>query len=263
MSDNKFQSKNKVNDIDVSSVDDFIKQLEEKERDLDISSDLVIEVDKSEVGHNNIHDSFIADSSELTPETTLDSEVEKEIASQLINKSVPSESKKEDLAKDFEKIKSERDQIKDSLVRHQRDFDNYRSRTERERNDTFKNVIINVGNQLLPVIDNLDRALDASSSADVEEDKKDFQTFVHGIVLVNQQINEVLVNMGIKPILAKGKPFDPLFHEAVATEETDEFPPKTVIEEILVGYQVDDTVIRPSMVKVSTSVSPDKKEPEE
>ncbi len=66
-------------------------------------------------------------------------------------------------------------------------------------------------------------------------------------------MNEILAEMGVQPIIAVGEPFDPHFHEAVATEETDEFPPHTVTTELLRGYRIGDKVIRPSMVKVSVS----------
>ncbi|NNE99434.1 MAG: nucleotide exchange factor GrpE [Pyrinomonadaceae bacterium] len=251
MSANNTPNEEQIEEVDASSVDDFIKELEEKEKDLDISSDLVIEVGESEVEHENIHDSFMSNSFEVP--SFEDSLANVPVPS--LDELDPEEAPEPQSGDEVEKLRTERDELKDSLVRRQRDFDNYRNRTERERGDTFKNVVVSVGNQMLPVLDNLNRALDASSSAEDSESEGDFQTFVHGIVLVNQQLNEVLASMGIKPIPAVNEPFDPRFHEAVATEETDEFPPKTVIEEILRGYQVDDRVIRPSMVKVSAPVS--------
>lgn len=240
-----------IDEIESSSVDDFIKQLEEKEKDLHISSDLVIEVGDSEVEHDNIHDSFIPSSFEMPSfEESLAG-----VPAPSLDEPDPAPKTRPQNPDEILKLRSERDELKESLVRRQRDFDNYRNRTERERGDTFKNIVVSVGNQMLPVLDNLNRALDASSSAKESASEGDFQTFVHGIVLVNQQLNEVLASMGIQPIPAKGQPFDPRFHEAVATEETDAVPPKTVIEEILRGYQVDDRVIRPSMVKVSAAIS--------
>ncbi len=71
-------------------------------------------------------------------------------------------------------------------------------------------------------------------------------------MLVNQQLGEVLEEMGVQPIVAVGEPFDPHFHEAVATETNDEVPPHTITAELLRGYRIDDKVIRASMVKVST-----------
>ncbi len=239
--------------VDSSSVDSFIKELEEKEKDLDISSDLVIEVDDSDVEHDNIHDSFISLVPEA-PETAANLKVDVEVAG--------SQGAKEDsqLLERISKLTEERDMLKEALLRRTRDFDNHRNRTERERKEAFSSVVCNLAAQTLPVIDNLNRALDAFSEAEGNEKEKDFETFLQGIVLVNQQLNEVLNNMGVQPIPAIGEPFDPKFHEAVATEESEEHPPKTVILEILRGYRVDNRVIRASIVKVSSEKSSKEKD---
>lgn len=232
---------------DSPSVDDFIKELEEKEKYLDISSDMVIEVGDSEIIHDNIHDSFIPN----------DSKQYKLNSGKNPSNSWPTSTDSEsfsDLQDRVEKLISERDELRDSLSRRQRDFDNYRGRVERERSDTFKNILSNLATQILPVLDNLNWALDSTAEAEKIAEKPDFQTFLEGIVLVNQQLNEVLIEMGVQRIPAVGEPFDPTFHEAVATEETDEYPHKTVIQELLRGYRIDDRVIRASMVKVSSSV---------
>ena len=105
---------------------------------------------------------------------------------------------------------------------------------------------------MLPVVDNLNRAMDLTAN-NVEEKPQDFQQFFEGIVLVSQQLNEILAEMGVQPINALGESFDPHLHEAVATEASEEFPQNTVMAELLRGYRIGDKVIRPSMVKVSTS----------
>jgi molecular chaperone GrpE len=104
---------------------------------------------------------------------------------------------------------------------------------------------------MLPVLDNLNRALDSASNFS-DEKLQDFQQFFEGIMLVGRQLNEVLEEMGVQPIAAVGESFDPHYHEAVATETTDEVPPYTITEELLRGYRIDDKVIRASMVKVSS-----------
>jgi molecular chaperone GrpE len=106
---------------------------------------------------------------------------------------------------------------------------------------------------MLPVVDNLNRALDSSGHI-TEECSQDFKQFFDGIVLVSQQLNEILAEMGVEPIIAVGERFDPHFHEAVATEATDKIPPQTVTAELLRGYRIGDRVIRPSMVKISKSI---------
>lgn len=241
-------------DGEAASVDDFIKELEEKEKDLDISSDLVIEIDKSEVEHENIHDSFlVTDEVETKPfEQSLSGSLEIPIEGFEGN-----DGESSGLQQQVDELKKERNELKESLKRRQRDFDNYRARTERERSETFKNILSNLATQMLPVLDNMNRALDSTSVVDTSSEEQDFQTFLQGIVLVNQQLNDVLGNMGVQPIPSVGQPFDPSIHEAVATEETDEHPHKSVIQELLRGYKIDDKVIRASMVKVSSSTTPD------
>ena len=245
MSVKNTKDEEQLKDVDPSSVDTFIKELEEKEKDLDISSDLVIEIDDSDVEHDNIHDSFIS----MDVEPSMPGQISP--TDSLIDKEVIQPNPVEGLKAQVVKLKEERDHLKDAIVRRQRDFDNYRKRTERKRGDALTSVVSNVAAQTLPVIDNMNRALDAFSDADGDAREKDFDTFLEGIVLVNQQLNEVLSSMGVQPIPAVGEPFDPIYHDAVETEETDEHPPATVISEVLRGYKVNDRVIRASMVKVS------------
>jgi len=140
--------------------------------------------------------------------------------------------------------------------RRQNDFESYKNRTERERSDTFRNQISNLATQMLPVVDNLNRALDSSGNI-TDESSQDIKQFFEGIVLVSQQLNEILAEMGVQPILAVGEPFDPHFHEAVALETTDDYPSQTVMAELLRGYRLGEKIIRPSMVKVSVSTTTD------
>ena len=105
---------------------------------------------------------------------------------------------------------------------------------------------------MLPVLDNLNRALDFAAD-DANEKAQEFQQFYQGIVLVNQQVNEVLAGMGVASIASVGEPFDPHFHEAVAVDESDVYPQQTVSAELLRGYRLGERVIRPSMVKVAAT----------
>ena len=148
-------------------------------------------------------------------------------------------------------LEQEVSDIKKALKGRQRDFENYRNRIERERGDSFQNQISNLATQMLPVLDNLNRALDLAEHFETEK-SKDFRQFFDGIALVNQQLNEILTEMGVQPIVTVGEAFDPYFHDAVATEETDEFPPNTITEELLRGYRLGDKLIRAAMVKVAS-----------
>ncbi|NNE67724.1 MAG: nucleotide exchange factor GrpE [Pyrinomonadaceae bacterium] len=239
---------------DLPSVDEFIKQLEEREKDLDISSDLVIEVGESEVEHENIHDSFVSQADVEIPKEPAPVVEAEPVINSAASDATGSEEVRE-LREKLSALQADRDDIRDALHRQKRDFEGYRSRIEREREKMFINMVGRLATQMLPVLDNLNRALD-SYSGDTESKPMDPKDFLEGIVLVNQQLNEVLTGMGVQPIPAVGEPFDPNIHEAVATEPDEKHPPNTVTQELLRGYRVDETVIRASMVKVSAAHSP-------
>jgi len=101
------------------------------------------------------------------------------------------------------------------------------------------------------VIDNLRRALEAERSKEADE-SEEFRHFLHGVELINKQLNEILESLGLEAVPAMGEPFDPHVHEAVVTEATDEYEPDTVIQELVRGYRLGDKLLRPAMVKVST-----------
>lgn len=152
---------------------------------------------------------------------------------------------------ELKRIEAENAELKNLLARRQADFENYRKRVERERNDTYNRVVADVAAKLLPVSDNLKRALDAESSVEAAE-SDEFRHFLNGVDLIWKQLNGVLEALGVKPIPAVGEPFDPHVHEAVVTEATDEYEPDTVIQEIVAGYRLGDKLIRPALVKVAT-----------
>ena len=105
--------------------------------------------------------------------------------------------------------------------------------------------------KLLPVSDNLKRALETESSVEAAE-SDEFRHFLSGVDLIWKQLNGVLEALGVKPIPAVGEQFDPHVHEAVVTEATDEYEPDTVMQEIVAGYRLGDKLIRPALVKVAT-----------
>lgn len=141
-------------------------------------------------------------------------------------------------------------EAKDNAARRQADFENYRKRVERDRGETHNRIVADVARKLLPVVDNLGRALEAERSIETQE-SQEFRHFLHGVELISKQLTEVLESLGIHPISAVGEPFDPHIHEAVVMEPSDEFEPDTVIEEIARGYKIGDRLLRPSMVKVA------------
>jgi molecular chaperone GrpE len=151
---------------------------------------------------------------------------------------------------ELKRLQSELGEAKDAAARRQADFENYRKRIERDRVETHNRIVGDVARNLLPVVDNLSRALDAERSVQNRE-SKEFRHFLHGIELISKQLNDVLESFGISPIEAVGQRFDPHVHEAVVTEPSDEYEPDTVIEEIARGYKLGDRLLRPSMVKVA------------
>jgi molecular chaperone GrpE len=152
---------------------------------------------------------------------------------------------------ELKRVEIENAELKDRLARRQADFDNYRKRVEKERSETYNRVAADLAAKLLPVSDNLKRALEAESSVEAAE-SDEFRDFLSGVDLISKQLSGVLDGLGIKPIPSVGEPFDPHVHEAVVSEATDEYEPDTVIQEILTGYRLGDKLIRPSLVKVAT-----------
>ncbi len=131
---------------------------------------------------------------------------------------------------------------KERALRLRADFDNYRKRTERERADIERYALVETLRDLLPVVDNLERALSAPSEA--EDLRK-------GVEMIVRQFHEILKRYGLSPIPALGERFDPAVHEAVFHEETDSVTAPTVSMELQRGYRLNERLLRPSLVKVS------------
>ena len=152
---------------------------------------------------------------------------------------------------ELKRVETENGDLKNQLARRQADFENYRKRVDRERNETYNRVVAEIATKLLPVSDNLKRALETEASVEAAE-SDEFRHCLSGVDLIWKQLNGVLETLGVKPIPAVGEPFDPHVHEAVVTEATDEYEPDTVIQEIVAGYRLGDKLIRPALVKVAT-----------
>jgi len=142
-------------------------------------------------------------------------------------------------------------EAQDALARRQADFENYRKRIDRERHELHSRVVADLVKKILPVLDNLTRALDAERSVETSE-SPEFRHFLHGVELISKQLSEVLDSFGVETIPAIGERFDPHIHEAVVTEPSQEFEPDTVIEEMSRGYRIGDRLLRPAMVKVAS-----------
>ena len=152
---------------------------------------------------------------------------------------------------ELKRVEAENADLKDRLARRQADFENYRKRVERERSETYNRVVADVAAKLLPVLDNLKRALEAEASVEASE-SDEFRHFLSGVDLIYKQLNGLLEALGVKQIPAVGEQFDPHVHEAVVSEPTDDYEPDTVMQEIVAGYRLGDKLIRPALVKVAT-----------
>jgi molecular chaperone GrpE len=134
------------------------------------------------------------------------------------------------------------DAYRDRYVRAIADFDNFRKRTEREKADFFRYAVSSVLKDILPVLDNFDRALDHAEEGD---------EFHKGVHLIYKQLFEVLQRHGLKPIDEVDVTFDPNIHEAVIREEDPSVPNHTVVAVLQKGYFLHDRLLRPALVKVA------------
>jgi molecular chaperone GrpE len=234
---------------DTSSVDDFIRELEAKEKDLHITADLRIEIEDSDSDFVSVPE-FVKE--ELKPAPVLSPVAPVVTATATKARNFELESEIAALKVRVMELKAERHEIQKKSDRRVKDFENFKYRMDRERRGAYIDHIANVAAQMLPVLDNLNRALDSAGRPD-DDGGEAFKRFYDGIVLVNQQVNEVFAGMGVQPIATIGELFDPNFHEAVAAEERSDIPPNTISGEMLRGYRIGNRVIRHSMVRVASA----------
>lgn len=144
-----------------------------------------------------------------------------------------------------EKLKAELDEAKNKVLRAHADFDNLRRRTNKELEDSRKYRSQSLLDDLLPVLDNFERALQVESNDD------NTNSILKGMNMVYNQLLEAAKKEGLEEIEAVGKEFDPNFHQAVMQVEDENHESNIVVEELQKGYKLKDRVLRPTMVKVS------------
>lgn len=188
---------------------------------------------------------------ENTEETKKDSEVTAETAGEAEEQEAVAEDKEagEEKKSLFGKKKSSKleekiAELEDARMRQLAEFENFRKRSEKEKSQMFEIGAKSVVEKILPVIDNFERGL-----ASMPEEEKG-KPFADGIELVYKQMLGALDEIGVKPIEAVGQEFDPNFHNAVMTVESEDMESGTVAEELQKGYMYQDSVVRHSMVKV-------------
>lgn len=145
----------------------------------------------------------------------------------------------------------EKQAVLDQLMRLQADYENFRKRIERGRGETYNRLVGDVVGHLLPVMDNLRRAIEAEASIEATE-SAEFRHFLHGVGLIAKQLGGVLESLGVETIATVGKLFDPHIHEAIAIEPSAAVEADTVLQEIVSGYRLGDKLLRPASVKVAT-----------
>lgn len=139
----------------------------------------------------------------------------------------------------------ENEKLKESFLRLQADYTNFRRRTEKEKSDIYKYASESLVTKLLNVLDNFDRAFD-----EVQDEDKD-DAFVKGVELIKNDLDSILENEGLELIDSDNQKFDPNLHHAVFLEKSDDVESEHIIETYQKGYKLNDKVIRPAMVKVS------------
>ena len=144
---------------------------------------------------------------------------------------------------ELDEVIRERDAHYDRLLRVTAEFDNYRKRTERERRELIEQAAGDLLGDLLPVVDDLERALAA--------DTQDGDTYRRGVEIIHKQLLDIMARRGVAPIEAVGTDFDPTLHQAVAHEPGDGHRDGEVVEELRRGYTLRQRLLRPSMVKVA------------
>ncbi|WP_407083121.1 nucleotide exchange factor GrpE [Paenibacillus aurantius] len=148
-------------------------------------------------------------------------------------------------AAELEELRKQVEEHQQRFLRAQADFDNFRRRSRQEKEDFAKYASAKVIEQLLPIVDNFERALTSS------KETKDFEALLKGLEMTARQLEQVLKNEGLQAMETVGQPFNPDFHQAIMQVESEEHGEGIVVEEVQKGYVLKDKVLRPAMVKVS------------
>ena len=147
------------------------------------------------------------------------------------------------LGAELEKLQAERNLLLDRMARLQAEFDNARKRAAREQQEYKDFALADALKNLLPILDSFDRALQTKV-----QKAEDFRS---GVELIRKQFQDALEKLGLRPIPARGEPFDPRLHEAIEMVDSNEVKDHHVLDELQRGYKLKDRLLRPSMVRVA------------
>ncbi|WP_039766446.1 MULTISPECIES: nucleotide exchange factor GrpE [unclassified Caldicellulosiruptor] len=154
----------------------------------------------------------------------------------------------EALKKQLEEKEREVEEYKSLCQQIAADFDNYRKRIAKDKENMYYEVVADVIGKLLPIVDNFERAI---SSA--KESENTNEEFLKGLEMIKKQIDDIFSKLGVEPIEALNKEFDPYLHNAIMHVEDERYGKNIVIEEFQKGYKIKDRVIRYSLVKVANA----------
>jgi len=158
------------------------------------------------------------------------------------------------LAEQLQKLQADKQELTNTLIRRQADFENYRKRVEKERQQDRHRGVEQLVEKLLPVLDAFDRALAA-------EDDPAYVEYRKGFELTRRQLWEALAKAGLERIETAGKKFDPNLHHAIESIETTELPDGSIVDELQSGYTFHGRVLRPAMVRVAAHPASTSKAP--
>lgn len=154
------------------------------------------------------------------------------------------------LKQQIDRLEADREDLRQTLIRRQADFDNFRKRVERERRDDRERAVGSLAESILPVLDNFERALAAHQDPA-------YQNYMRGFEMIFKQMVDLLAHHGVARMQSPvGKQFDPHCHHAIERVETTEQPEGTVIGEVQAGYKFRDRVLRPAQVRVAVHAAP-------
>lgn len=188
-------------------------------------------------------------------ENSTEKKISKEIDSDKDNKKTGDPLK--EMEARLESLEKEAKESYDRFLRVSAEFENYKKRAAREMNDFRKFANESFVKAMLPVVDNLDRAIESSSNDDHAQN-----SVVEGVNMTLKEILKVFEQFNVRPFESLGKAFDPALHQAVMQEKTDDHPENTVLNELQKGYMMHDRLLRPAMVVVSKTTEPENQENE-
>ncbi|HEX4642063.1 MAG TPA: nucleotide exchange factor GrpE [Candidatus Acidoferrales bacterium] len=151
-------------------------------------------------------------------------------------------------ASELEKLKAEKEELLQTMIRRQADFENFKKRTERDRLEEARRGVERLITDLIPVLDGFDRALQGHDDPAYEEYRK-------GVTLIRKQLWDAIARHGVQRIEAAGKLFDPHQHQAIERLESEEYPDGSIVAVFQDGYTFNGKVLRPAIVRVAVNAA--------